>query len=169
MVVRAFISLLERRWWFAVPAEFRLPALLRESLRHREDITEQLGVQVRQAVEMLVAAFARSGAVPGDVSATEVYLSLTRFDGHRQIDVATVRAYGWDDLANSLGHGFHDTHQGTRYTVASAPRQEILDRLLELNHAATRKRSRLACTTRNFPASARSPRPPRTGNSSYRG
>jgi hypothetical protein len=56
-------------------------------------------------------------------------------DIHRQIDVATVRAYGWDDPADSLGHGFHDTRQGTRYTVAPAPRQEILDRLLELNHA----------------------------------
>jgi hypothetical protein len=39
----------------------RLPALLRESLKHQEDITEALGVQVRQAVELLVAAFARAG------------------------------------------------------------------------------------------------------------
>jgi hypothetical protein len=73
VVVRAFISLLERRRWFAVPEDSRLPALLRESLRHQEDITEQLGVQVRQAVEMLVAAFARSGSVPDDVSAADVY------------------------------------------------------------------------------------------------
>ena len=72
-VVRAFISLLERRRWFAVPEDHRLPALLRESLKHQEDITEALGVQVRQAVEMLVAAFSRSEGVPADVSATEVY------------------------------------------------------------------------------------------------
>ena len=63
-VVRAFISLLERRRLFAVPVEHRLPALLRESLKHQEEITEALGVQVRQAVELLVAAFARA-----DVSA----------------------------------------------------------------------------------------------------
>lgn len=56
-------------------------------------------------------------------------------DIHRQIDEVTVRAYGWHDLADNLGHGFHDTRQGTRYTVAPAPRREILDRLLELNHA----------------------------------
>jgi hypothetical protein len=56
-------------------------------------------------------------------------------DIHRQIDKATVRAYGWTDLAATLGHDFHPTRQGTRYTVAPAPRQEILDRLLELNHA----------------------------------
>lgn len=56
-------------------------------------------------------------------------------DIHRQIDEATVRAYGWTDLADSLGHGFHSTRQGTRYTIAPGPRQEVLDRLLELNHA----------------------------------
>ena len=71
-VVRAFISLLERRRWFAVPVEHRLPALLRESLKHQEDITEALGVQVRQAVELLVAAFARAD-VSAETSATEVY------------------------------------------------------------------------------------------------
>jgi hypothetical protein len=72
-VVRAFTSLLQRRRWFAVPADRQLTALLRESLKHQEDITERLGIQVRQAVEMLVAAFARSGAVPDDVTAAEVY------------------------------------------------------------------------------------------------
>jgi hypothetical protein len=71
-VVRAFISLLERRRWFAVPVEHRLPALLRESLKHQEDITEALGVQVRQAVELLVAALARAD-VSADISAGEVY------------------------------------------------------------------------------------------------
>ena len=52
------------RRWFAVPVEHRLPALLRESLKHQEDITEALGVQVRQAVELLVAAFAADVSGP---------------------------------------------------------------------------------------------------------
>ena len=56
-------------------------------------------------------------------------------DIHRAIDVAVVRAYGWDDLVDTLDHGFHETRQGIRYTIAPVPRQEILDRLLELNHA----------------------------------
>ena len=56
-------------------------------------------------------------------------------DIHRAIDVAVVRAYGWDDLGTALDHGFHETRQGIRYTIAPAPRQEILDRLLDLNHA----------------------------------
>ena len=72
MVVRAFLSLLQRRRWFAVPEARQLPALFRESLKHQEDITEALGVQVRQAVELLVAAFARSD-VPAETSAAEVY------------------------------------------------------------------------------------------------
>jgi hypothetical protein len=55
---------------------------------------------------------------------------------HRDIDVAVVRAYGWTDLLSAgLDHGFHDTHQGTRYTIGPAVRQKILERLLELNHA----------------------------------
>ncbi len=55
---------------------------------------------------------------------------------HRAIDVAVVRAYGWTDLLDTgLDHGFHDTRQGTRYTIGPVIRQEILDRLLELNHA----------------------------------
>ena len=44
-----------------------------------------------------------------------------------------AHAYGWDDLA--LGHGFHETKQGMRYTICEAARREVLDRLLSLNHA----------------------------------
>ncbi|WP_202870028.1 Eco57I restriction-modification methylase domain-containing protein [Kribbella caucasensis] len=55
---------------------------------------------------------------------------------HREIDVATVRAYGWDDLLDQgLDHGFHQAGAYVRYTIGPAVRQEILDRLLELNHA----------------------------------
>ncbi len=54
---------------------------------------------------------------------------------HRKIDEATVRAYGWDDLVKQgLDHGFHQVGRETRYTVGPAVQQEILDRLLELNH-----------------------------------
>ncbi len=51
---------------------------------------------------------------------------------HVQLDHAVRDAYGWSDL--DLGHGFHETKFGTRFTFAPAPRQEVLDRLLELNH-----------------------------------
>ena len=71
-VLRAFISLLQRRRFFAVPPERQLPALLRESLNNQEEITDRLGIQVRQAVELLVASFGRS-AISADVTAYEVY------------------------------------------------------------------------------------------------
>ena len=71
-VVRAFLSLLERRRFFAVPPERQLPALLRKSLNNQEEITDRLGVQVRQAVELLVAAFSRAG-VESEVTAHNVY------------------------------------------------------------------------------------------------
>ncbi len=51
---------------------------------------------------------------------------------HVQMDHAVAAAYGWTDL--NLGHGFHETKQGTRYTISEEARREVLDRLLQLNH-----------------------------------
>ncbi|WP_328222863.1 Eco57I restriction-modification methylase domain-containing protein [Streptomyces sp. NBC_00310] len=70
---------------------------------------------------------------------------------HEEIDRSTVEAYGWQDLLDSTGatpprdptheafpldHGFHETNQGTRYTVGLLARTEIIDRLRQLNHRA---------------------------------
>ncbi len=52
---------------------------------------------------------------------------------HVEMDNTVAAAYGWQDLG--LGHGFHETRQGVRYTLHPAARREVLDRLLELNHA----------------------------------
>ena len=52
-------------------------------------------------------------------------------DVHITLDHAVRDAYGWSDL--DLGHGFHETKFGVRFTFAPVPRQEVLDRLLELN------------------------------------
>ncbi len=52
---------------------------------------------------------------------------------HVELDLAVADAYDWSDLG--LEHGFHDTRFGTRFTFAPVPRQEVLDRLLELNQA----------------------------------
>jgi len=71
-VLRAFVSLLQRRRFLAVPIDRRLPALFRRSLDNQEELTDRLGVQVRMAVELLVAAFGRAG-VPAEVPAAEVY------------------------------------------------------------------------------------------------
>jgi hypothetical protein len=52
---------------------------------------------------------------------------------HVEVDKAVANAYGWTDL--DLKHGFHTTPQGDRFTIAPDVQTEILDRLLELNHA----------------------------------
>ncbi|WP_205704004.1 type IIL restriction-modification enzyme MmeI [Candidatus Chloroploca sp. Khr17] len=51
---------------------------------------------------------------------------------HVAMDNAVAAAYGWEDL--DLGHGFHETKQGLRYTISEAARRVVLDRLLALNH-----------------------------------
>ncbi|MCX4848905.1 DNA methyltransferase [Streptomyces sp. NBC_00893] len=70
---------------------------------------------------------------------------------HEEIDRATIEAYGWFDLLDDTGqtphadpthetfpldHGFHETDQGTRYTIGPLVRTEIIDRLRQLNHQA---------------------------------
>ena len=53
-------------------------------------------------------------------------------EAHVEMDQAVAAAYGWTDL--DLGHGFHETKQGIRYTISEPARREVLDRLLMLNH-----------------------------------
>ncbi|WP_435017954.1 Eco57I restriction-modification methylase domain-containing protein [Tundrisphaera sp. TA3] len=53
-------------------------------------------------------------------------------DLHVEMDRAVAAAYGWDDL--DLGHGFHETKQGVRFTLSEPARREVLARLLRLNH-----------------------------------
>uniref|UniRef100_UPI003D75CCCB Eco57I restriction-modification methylase domain-containing protein n=1 Tax=Streptomyces wuyuanensis TaxID=1196353 RepID=UPI003D75CCCB len=65
-VVRAFVSLLRRRRFFEYDDSETLVGLLRKSLDAGEEVTEALGIQVRQAVEQLVDAIGRA-----DVSAME--------------------------------------------------------------------------------------------------
>jgi len=64
-----------------------------------------------------------------DVSAAD--LQKLR-DLHVEIDKAVAAAYGWSNL--DLGHGFHETKQGVRFTISGPARREVLQRLLKLNH-----------------------------------
>lgn len=52
-------------------------------------------------------------------------------DLHAEMDRAVAEAYCWDF---ELGHGFHQTKQGLRFTISEAARREVLGRLLKLNH-----------------------------------
>ncbi|MFO1031389.1 MAG: DNA methyltransferase [Planctomycetota bacterium] len=54
-------------------------------------------------------------------------------EGQVEIDRQVLAAYGWGDLR--LDHDFRGSGKDTRFTVSDPIRQELLDRLLELNHA----------------------------------
>lgn len=53
-------------------------------------------------------------------------------DLHVELDSQVLAAYGWSDLC--LDHDFRGSGRDTRFTVSDLIRQELLDRLLELNH-----------------------------------
>ena len=59
ITARAFLALLEPRRFFGVADNERLAALFAASAQNQQDVTEQLGGQVRRAVEVLVQAFDR--------------------------------------------------------------------------------------------------------------
>ena len=55
---------------------------------------------------------------------------------HRELDVRTAHAYGWDDI--DLGHEFHEVpylpeNDRVRFTISESARIEVLRRLTELN------------------------------------
>jgi len=52
---------------------------------------------------------------------------------HVDLDKAVATAYGWNDI--DLGHDFHETKQGVRYTFSDFARRVVLDRLLVLNQS----------------------------------
>jgi hypothetical protein len=57
ITLRAFHSLLGVRRFFGVAADSTLLGLLKESAQDQQEVTDQLGYQVREAVEVLVQAF----------------------------------------------------------------------------------------------------------------
>ena len=46
--------------------------------------------------------------------------------------VASAPLPGWREI--ELGHGFHETRQGMRFTISAQARADVLDKLLALNH-----------------------------------
>jgi hypothetical protein len=73
---RGFVALLTRARFLAVDAGDTLPELLAESLGAQEEVTETLGRQVRDAVELLLATLDRldaDTAVLADVGDDELY------------------------------------------------------------------------------------------------
>ena len=59
VTLRAFITLLGARRFFAQPLEEGLAALLEQSASRQQEVADQLGAQVRRAVELLIATLDR--------------------------------------------------------------------------------------------------------------
>ncbi|MEQ1861836.1 MAG: restriction endonuclease, partial [Chthoniobacteraceae bacterium] len=57
LTFRAFVALLRAGRFFGVAEKETLPALLRDSAQDQAEVTDQLGAQVRAAVQVLVQAF----------------------------------------------------------------------------------------------------------------
>jgi hypothetical protein len=74
-------------------------------------------------------------------------------DLHIEMGHAVAAAYGWDDL--DLGHGFHQTKQGLRFTISEQARREVLGRLLALNHARYEEERLLGLHEKKGKATAR--------------
>ncbi len=88
--LKAFVALLGRQRFFGVDDSQTLPALLAESLRRQEELTDRLSDQAHAAVEMLVAVLGRadvnhrerhgSALLPEGVMPADVYsASVTVF------------------------------------------------------------------------------------------
>lgn len=78
LTLRAFQSLLGARRFFGVDESETLESMLADSSSYQAEVTEQLGAQVRRAVEVLVQALDRADADTGrallhDVSEAELY------------------------------------------------------------------------------------------------
>jgi len=78
VTLRAFRSLLRAQRFFGVPDDEMLEALLSESASNQQEVTDQLGYQVRRAVEVLVQSLDRidkdkNRQLLGTLPETELY------------------------------------------------------------------------------------------------
>ena len=78
LTLQAFRSLLGVQRFFSVPDDQTLEAMLAESATHQQEVTDQLGLQVRRAVEVLIQSLDRADQDHGrsllaDVPETVLY------------------------------------------------------------------------------------------------
>lgn len=78
LTLRAFGSLLGARRFFAAAKTDTLEAMLQESVQYQAEVTDQLGLQVRRAVEVLIQSLDRAdadhgGQLLGDIEPSRLY------------------------------------------------------------------------------------------------
>lgn len=69
-----------------------------------------------------------------EATRTAYALDEERESGIREFEakVASAPLPSWRDI--ELGHGFHETRQGVRFTISPQAREDVMDKLLALNH-----------------------------------
>ena len=82
ITLRAFVTLLGARRFFTLPVEEGLAKLLEESAGKQQEVADQLGAQVRRAVELLIATLDREdrdrhGELLQHLEGAEVYRGAT--------------------------------------------------------------------------------------------
>ncbi len=75
---------------------------------------------------------------------------------HVEMDQTVAAAYGWTDI--DLGHDFHQTKQGLRYTISEPAQREVLARLLRLNHERYAEEVRQGLHEKKKTTAAKKPR-----------
>ena len=78
LTLRAFRTLLGAHRFFTVATDETLPKLLEDSAQNQQEVTDRLGAQVREAVELLIDALDRAdrdrhGHLLGDIANEELY------------------------------------------------------------------------------------------------
>jgi hypothetical protein len=148
LAMLAFLSSTPHYWWAVVrSSKFGVGAAVRytpsdvfetlalpELTEEMRQLGDRLDTYRRDLMLARQAGLTATYNLVNDPTCRDVDIEELR-SIHRQIDEAVCRAYGWDDLlAQGLDHDFHDLGREVRYTIGPTVRQEILDRLLELNH-----------------------------------
>jgi hypothetical protein len=97
-------------------------------LRHLGETYYQLRLQIttsrQEGLTDTYNRFHNRGEVSADIAQLRAL--------HMEMDQAVAGVYGWNDL--DLGHGFHPTRQGERFTISESARNQVLELLLKLNH-----------------------------------
>lgn len=105
---------------------------------HNDSLWDSIGVTARRLDDFRSDLMVRT-----KLGLTKTYNRVHRADEHDpeivrlralhvELDVAVRDAYGWSDI--NLGHHHWETPHGMRFTVSPEAKDELLDRLLELNH-----------------------------------
>ena len=92
--------------------------IVHDESRHEPDIARLREIQV-EIDEAVREAYALDEEREPQIRAFEDRIASAPLPSWREID---------------LGHGFHETPQGTRFTISPQARVDVLDKLLALNH-----------------------------------